>query len=391
MRRHSVLVGSVFLLAGSLLGGCSGHTTPSAEPAAPSVAEAPAATAAEPVPEVALDATTELDGRQQQCAAGDTQTCLSLCQDTAAVCNKDTRAVCDLDKGTCIETRSYDKDKCDELAKDRTLVPLCSAGIAGKPGTLCEIPADQIAPTQSSVGQFAAECRARKIKYRSNGEERGKKNLRRYLLARLVPAVLGPDGRYFISDHHHLSTGVLKADIEEDRKNLYLCTVADKEDEGVDDFWAYMEKNNFTWLYDNRGQPIHPRQLPSDLAGLADDPYRTLSRWVRESCGYIKCDTVCGGDGGTRNTNELELCQACSVSPYFLEFRWANYFRAEMPNEEVYRLSGKEQARVLQGLLQDAMTSATQPKALEEGLPGWNLGLIQSQRVGFDPETLCDQ
>lgn len=385
MCRLSLLGWSIFLLGCSILGGCSSHPAPKAEPstkpptAVPTTSTASAADTTTPSAAAdALVALTESDGLERQCAAGDTQTCLNLCQDLAAVCDKDNE-------------QRYDKDACDDLAKDRERIPLCDSREAGRPGTLCLIAADQIAPTQSSVGLFAAECRANKIKFRGNGEERGKKNLRRYLLARLVPAVVGPDGRYLISDRHHLSTGVLKADIPDDRKNLYLCTLANKEDDDVDAFWAYMEAHNFTWLYDHRGQRIQPNQLPTRLADLADDPYRTLSRWVRESCGYIKCDTTCGGDGGTRNTNELAMCQACSVSPYFLEFRWANYLRVEVPKEEVYELNGKEQARVLQGILQDAMRAAAQPKALDEGLPGWNLGLIEPQRVGFDPETLCDE
>jgi hypothetical protein len=33
--------------------------------------------------------------------------------------------------------------------------------------------------------------------------------------------------------------------------------------------------------------PLDPNSMPSGLAAMHDDPYRTLSRWVRDADGYI--------------------------------------------------------------------------------------------------------
>lgn len=353
--RRFVLVSSLFLL------GCTGNQPATVDPApAPPLPETPSPTAPAPERTAAENAfLSTADGRRTQCAAGGARACLSLCEE---------------------QTKCDGKDACNRLADS---IPLCTS--TASPGSLCTLAADEIAPTQSSVGMFAAECRAIKITGKNTGS--GNK-LKRYLLERPVPAVQGPGDRFYITDRHHLSTGVLKADIEPERKNLFICAMADKRQTARSDFWTYMEANHFTWLYGDHGRKITPEQLPSHLEGLADDPYRTLSRWVRNSCGFIKCGTVCGGDGA--NTMDLESCETCPVSPYFLEFKWANYLRDEVPIPGIYDLQGKAQAAVLRQHLVEAMRASALPAAIDRGLPGWNAGLIETKLVQFDAEG-CDE
>ena len=348
--RRSLIIPSVLLLV--LVAGCSATRTAVVQPPA---VQPPAAEA----PEAAFTAMAQEDGRATQCAAGGTGACLSLCQDEAK---------CD------------DKDDCNEVANS---IPPCSDGIT--PGSLCTLPASEIAPTQGAVGMFAVDCKAKKIddKNTSSGNK-----LKRYLLERQVPAVLGLDGRLYITDRHHLSTAVFRSSIQDDRKNLYMCPMVEKTGATPDEFWAYMEANHFVWPRNNRGQRIPPSQLPTGLQGLADDPYRTLSRWTRDSCGYIKCGTVCGEDG--ENTDDLFSCKACSETPFFLEFKWADYYRSQVPISGIYDLHGEPQAAVLRQHLNQAMTESASSKAANEGLPGWNAGLIQTKLIQFGPDGCED-
>jgi hypothetical protein len=68
-----------------------------------------------------------------------------------------------------------------------------------------------------------------------------------------------------------------------------------------------MKKDNLVYLYDEFGNGPHkPEDLPLDVRGLADDPYRDLAGWVRDRGGYDK-----------------------TAAP-FAEFKWAMFFRENL-------------------------------------------------------------
>ena len=61
-------------------------------------------------------------------------------------------------------------------------------------------------------------------------------------------------------------------------------------------FWSFMVHNHLTWLDDENGKAITPGDLEKrapDLKDLQNDAYRTWSRWVRDSCGYVKAGNDC--------------------------------------------------------------------------------------------------
>ncbi len=64
-----------------------------------------------------------------------------------------------------------------------------------------------------------------------------------------------------------------------------------------------MDAHNWLHPYDAEGRPCAWKELPRDLSGLVDDPYRSLASDVREAGGFAKTQT-----------------------PYS-EFLWADYFR----------------------------------------------------------------
>ena len=70
-----------------------------------------------------------------------------------------------------------------------------------------------------------------------------------------------------------------------------------------------MEDDNEVYLKDQNGNLITPNDLPISIKDLRNDPFRSLAGAVRESCGFEK--------GGKSSSGED-----------YLEFQWANYFRA---------------------------------------------------------------
>jgi hypothetical protein len=73
-----------------------------------------------------------------------------------------------------------------------------------------------------------------------------------------------------------------------------------------------MYVSHWVHLFDQFGRGGYkPEQLPLDIRGLADDPYRGLAWAVREAGGFSK------------------------VFIPFSEFKWANYFRTHVNIDDV--------------------------------------------------------
>jgi hypothetical protein len=191
-------------------------------------------------------------------------------------------------------------------------------------GTHCTLQVEKLRPTQFAVGSIAVDCKADKISGKS------KKRLKKYLKdpAREVPAVVGPDGNFYITDHHHLSTALYRAkskDWGDDDKVLHLKIIENHtgEDMRWGDFWSEMQRLNRSYNYDNKGTPdMNFALLPTNVGGLLNDPYRTLSRWVRESCGYVKLGKEQCAHIRTDHPHK---------APYFMELYWGELFRKYLP------------------------------------------------------------
>ena len=195
---------------------------------------------------------------------------------------------------------------------------------ADKKGTECTLPVDDLHPTQFAVGSIAVDCKADKISGLS------KKKLKAYLKKEKnrIPAVVGPDGNFYITDHHHLATALYRASSSDWKKKDKVVSIdvldnyfLSKTDWG--EFWQAMQDQHLSYNYDNKGLAnMNFALLPGEVGMLLNDPYRTLSRWVRESCGYLKLGK--------------EQCDAIRPdpphqAPFFMEFYWGEFFRENLP------------------------------------------------------------
>eukprot|EP01100_Stratorugosa_tubuloviscum_P015484 TRINITY_DN8957_c0_g1_i1.p1 TRINITY_DN8957_c0_g1~~TRINITY_DN8957_c0_g1_i1.p1 ORF type:complete len:295 (-),score=138.55 TRINITY_DN8957_c0_g1_i1:20-904(-) len=166
-----------------------------------------------------------------------------------------------------------------------------------KTGVSCAIKATQLRPTQFVVGMDEVECKKQKY----NGMS--KSDLQNFLQKsdNIVPAVLGPNGELYITDHHHQTRAVIESNKVND-VNEIVYIEADLSQSS--NFWQSMVSNNWAWLYDEKvHQPINPSLLPIDFLQLVNDPYRSLAWYVRHQGGYGK------------------------TSKSYQDFIWANFFR----------------------------------------------------------------
>jgi hypothetical protein len=261
---------------------------------------------------------------------------------------------------------SYDKELC---AKTQDSIQDCDEDTGT--GVLCRMKLKDIAPTQVSVGAHATRCKA-KAKF-----DRDEKKIQKYLLKSThhVPTVIGPANgagkRFYITDHHHLSHALMVANEEKytDVDALYACILTNRKQDETDGFWSFMVHNHLTWLDDENGKAITPGDLEKrapDLKDLQNDAYRTWSRWVRDSCGYVKAGNDCVPPSYPAD------------AAYFMEFLWADYLEQNMPgNERIDKLSDEEITK----LLEQAIALAQEPQAYLENLPGYSDGTVIPVKV----------
>lgn len=183
-------------------------------------------------------------------------------------------------------------------------------------------------PTQMTVGLLEVE--------RKLGDWRAKNLAKKSqtLLTHMIPVVLGPDGARYITDHHHLARALW----DDGQKDVFVTVIGDLRKADSTNFWTLMDYHGWTHPYDSKGSRCDYRQLPKTVAGLADDPYRSVAGALRQAGGFAKDSTP------------------------FSEFVWADFFRS--------RLKVKDIKRDYRGAVAHALALAKSAEA--DYLPGWS-------------------
>lgn len=121
-------------------------------------------------------------------------------------------------------------------------------------------------------------------------------------------AVRGPGNALYLTDGHHTFSTFYEmpgggADFE-----VEVVVTHDKSAMTADEFWAWMQQNQLTWLVDAQGQQITPEQLPANLGreSLANDDYRAAMYFLRDL-----------------------VWRKPSPAVPFVEFYWGNYLRQQ--------------------------------------------------------------
>jgi hypothetical protein len=162
-------------------------------------------------------------------------------------------------------------------------------------------PLKELRPTQITVGLREVDAKRRRWR-----EKHGKK-AGEFLASHLIPVVLGPEGRRYVTDHHHLA----RALHDEGVRAVATTVVLDLSRLEPDAFWIVLDNRGLMHPFDARGQRQPYRDIPGSIAQLADDPYRSLAGELRRTGGYAKDTTP------------------------FSEFLWADFLRRRIDRKEV--------------------------------------------------------
>lgn len=182
-------------------------------------------------------------------------------------------------------------------------------------------------PTQITVGM--REVNAKRKAWRETSNKKGEKFLGKHM----IPVILGPKGRHYVIDHHHLA----RALHEEGVKDVAVTTVANLSNLEINSFWFVMDNRNWMHPFDDQGRRREYRDIPKSVTEMVDDPFRSLAGELRRLGGFAKDTTP------------------------FSEFIWADFLRR--------RLKRKSVDKDFNGALDQALELA---KSEDAGyLPGW--------------------
>lgn len=151
-------------------------------------------------------------------------------------------------------------------------------------------------PTQMTVGMREVTDKQKELAKESKDKRH------EYLQNHPIPLVLGPAGKAYLIDHHHLARALWDDNFE----HAWAEIVADLSKLEVPAFWKEMEKRQWVYPHDAHGKICDYHELPSQVSQLKDDPYRSLAAYARNAGAYAK-----------------------STTP-FTEFAWANFFRTRI-------------------------------------------------------------
>ncbi|KVK94961.1 chromosome partitioning protein ParB [Burkholderia ubonensis] len=198
----------------------------------------------------------------------------------------------------------------------------------GRDVHLIPVKLDALRPTQMTVGYREVKAK------RKHWKTLGKRERKAAIDSHWFPAVVGPGGRHFITDHHHLGLAL----IEEGETTVKAMLLKDLSwlDETI--FWRMMEHNQWVHPFGADGARCDYADLPKVLTGLEDDPYRSLAGELRTAGGYAKDATP------------------------FSEFLWADYLRLHVTPDQIRKNFDKA--------LDAAMKRAHEQDA--RYLPGWS-------------------
>jgi hypothetical protein len=163
------------------------------------------------------------------------------------------------------------------------------------------VPVAHLRPTQITVGY--REVAAKRRLWRERSDSKADDFLGRHM----IPVLLGPRGHSYVIDHHHLARALIDEGVEQVATTL----VADLSHLAKDEFWVFVDNKGWCHPYDASGLRRDFSAIPKSVAGLKDDPYRSLAGELRRAGGFAKDTTP------------------------FSEFLWADFLRRSVKEKMV--------------------------------------------------------
>lgn len=159
-------------------------------------------------------------------------------------------------------------------------LPECTADSVQ--GSINKIQVSKLRPTQNAVGYDEIYEKREKLDKKSADLTK----LKDYLLQRVIPVIVGNDGKFYLIDHHHLAFSVYS-----ELGDICLPVEVIRNWSPIEgySFFKAMRENN--WLYPFSGNgagPLPPEKIKTHIKDLENDIFRSLSWVVRKKYGYVK-------------------------------------------------------------------------------------------------------
>jgi hypothetical protein len=123
---------------------------------------------------------------------------------------------------------------------------------------LTTVAIDNLRPTQITVG--IREVNEKRKRWRELAAKAGGQFLGKHM----IPVVLGPKGRNYVIDHHHLA----RALHEEGVKQVAVTHIANLSELDQDAFWRVMDNRSWMHPFDSRGERRAYKDIPKSVADL---------------------------------------------------------------------------------------------------------------------------
>ncbi|MGO8834956.1 MAG: ParB-like protein [Roseiarcus sp.] len=182
-------------------------------------------------------------------------------------------------------------------------------------------------PTQMTLGMREVEEK------RNAWRAFDHKKLGDFLNSHMVPVILGPNKKPYLTDHHHLARALHDNGVE----SVFTTVIADLQRLDEEAFWTVLDFHAWTHPYDRKGRRRSYSELPKTIADMTDDPFRSLAGELRRLGGFAK-----------------------DSSP-FAEFLWADFLRRRIKTKAVEKDFEAALARALELSIRDEANY----------LPGW--------------------
>ena len=181
-------------------------------------------------------------------------------------------------------------------------------------------------PTQITVGMREVKAKQK------SWQQTDKKKKAEFLGRHMIPVIRGPRDNLYVIDHHHLSLALHNEGV----KDVLVTSVADLRNLAEDAFWTYLDNRSWVHPYDASGRRRRYDEIPRRIAGLKDDPFRSVAGELRRIGGFAKDTTP------------------------FSEFLWADFMRRRISRslakedfpkalKQAFKLAKSEDAGYLPG------------------------------------------
>jgi hypothetical protein len=134
------------------------------------------------------------------------------------------------------------------------------------------VPVEELRPTQITVGMREVALKRQMIR-----EQDAKKKTGAFLGKHMVPVVLGPKNRNYVTDHHHLARALL----EEGVKDVLVTVISDLSALDKDTFLFVLDNRGWMHPFDENGRRRDYSAIPKTIGELVDDPYRSIAGELR--------------------------------------------------------------------------------------------------------------